>query len=134
MEVHLKIIGIFFIALAIIHVIFPKYFNWKEELKPLSVMNRQMMYVHSFFIALMILLMGLLCVTSSAELVGTVLGRRISFGLGLFWSVRLVFQFFVYSSKTWKGKGFETFVHILFSVFWVYVSVVFILIGMGMVS
>ncbi len=91
-------------------------------------MNREMMYVHTFFIAFTLLLVGILCLTSSTELIETILGKRISLGLGVFWIVRLYVQFFGYSSKTWKGKTFETIVHILFSIFWAYLSAIFILI------
>jgi hypothetical protein len=127
MELHLKIIGVLLILLALLHFTFPKYFNWKQELSSLSIVNRQLMYIHSFFIALVVFLMGLLCLTSSGELVSTVLGKRISLGLGIFWTVRLCFQFFGYSSKTWRGKSFETAVHILFSIFWTYLCTAFIL-------
>jgi hypothetical protein len=84
------------------------------------------MYVHTFFIALLLFLIGLLCLTSANELVTTGLGKKISLGLAIFWIVRLYFQFFGYSSKIWKGKLFETIVHILFSLFWTYLSVIFI--------
>lgn len=125
MEIHFKIIGILLIALALVHIIFPKYFNWDEELKSLSLINRQMMTVHTFFIALTVLLMGLLCLTSSAELIETNLGKKISFGLGIFWTIRLVIQFFGYSTDLWKGKKFETSMHIIFSLLWIYLSSVF---------
>ena len=127
MELHLKIIGSLLIVLALAHIGFPQHFKWKEELKSISIINRQMVYVHSFFIAFTVFLMGLLCLTSSSELLGTVLGKRISLGLGIFWTTRLFIQFFGYSSKVWKGKTFETTVHIFFSLFWVYLSAVFIL-------
>lgn len=126
MEMHFKIIGLLLMALASIHVIFPKYFNWKEELKSLSLINRQMMMVHTFFIALVVFLMGLLCFTSSTELIETKLGKTISLGLGIFWLIRLFIQFFGYSTELWKGKVFETVVHILFSLLWTYLSVVFL--------
>ncbi len=82
------------IVIALAHAIFPRYFAWKEELASLSLMNRQMMKIHSFFIALAVFLMGLLCVTSSTELIGTELGRKIALGLGVFWTVRLLAQLF----------------------------------------
>ena len=126
MELHLKIIGFILVPLAIIHIIFPKYFNWKNDLSSISLINRQMMYVHTFFIALVVLLMGILCLTSSADLVETTLGRRICLGFGLFWATRLIIQFFGYSSKLWKGKVFETVVHILFSFLWIYFSCLFL--------
>jgi len=127
MELHLRIVGILLITLALIHIVFPKYFNWKIELSSLSLMNRQLMYVHSFFIAFAILLIGVLCLTSATELTNTALGKRISLGLGIFWSARLFIQFFGYSPKLWKGKTFETSVHIFFSIFWIYLSTIFIL-------
>lgn len=125
MHIHLIIIGIIFIILALIHVVFPKYFEWEKELKSLSLVNRQMMKIHTLFIALIVFLMGLLCFTSANELIGTHLGKKIILGLAIFWTTRLVIQFFGYSSKLWKGKFFETVVHIIFSLFWVYVSVIF---------
>jgi len=126
MEIHYKIIGVLLIALALVHVIFPKYFNWKEELKSISPINRQMMIVHTFFIALVVFLMGLLCLTSTTELIETKLGKTISLGLGIFWTIRLFIQFFGYSTELWKGKTFETVVHIFFSFLWAYLSVIFL--------
>ncbi len=125
MEIHIKIIGVLLMFLAMIHVIFPSYFKWKDELKSLSLINRQMMTVHTFFIALVVLLMGLLCLTSAKELVETELGKTISLGLGIFWSARLFTQFFVYSKELWKGKTFETLIHLIFSGLWIYLSVIF---------
>jgi hypothetical protein len=131
MELHLKIIGIIFILLATLHLIFPKYFNWKNQLAGLTLINKQMMYVHTFFIGLVVLLMGVICVYSSEEIVHTRLGQQLSFGLFIFWAARLFFQFFVYSSKLWKGKKFESTIHIFFSILWVYFTVIFFFIARG---
>jgi hypothetical protein len=125
MELHLKIIGFILIILAIVHGVFPRHFNWKKELSSLSLVNKQMMYVHTVFIALVVFLMGFLCLTSSTELIENNLGKRICFGLGVFWTIRLVIQFFGYSSELWKGKTFETSVHILFICLWTYLSLIF---------
>lgn len=129
MELHLKIIGVVLILLAIIHAAFPRRFKWKDELSSLSLINRQMMMVHTFFIALTLLLMGALCIYGSNEIVNTPFGRIIAVGLFIFWGVRLVFQFFVYSPKLWKGKPFETFMHIIFSLTWSYFTIIFGLIA-----
>ena len=126
MEVHFKIIGYLLIALALLHVGFPRRFQWEEELKPLNLLNRQMMYVHTFFVALMVLLMGLLCVTSATELHNTQLGHRVTLGLGVFWGCRLAIQFFGYSAELWRGKKFETAVHIVFAVLWAYLTFAFL--------
>jgi len=125
MHSHLKIIGVLLIALSLVHFVFPKYFKWDKELSSLSLINRQLMTVHTFFIALTVFLMGLLCATSTNELIDTELGKKISLGLAIFWTIRLFIQFFGYSSNLWKGKTFETTVHILFSFLWTYLSLVF---------
>jgi hypothetical protein len=125
MEIHYKIIGVLLMSLALVHLIFPKYFNWRQDLKSLSLINRQMMVVHTFFIAFIVFLMGLLCLTSTTELIETKLGKNISAGLALFWTVRLLVQFFGYSRVLWRGKTFETSIHILFSLLWTYFSVIF---------
>jgi hypothetical protein len=113
------------IVLAIIHVVFPKRFDWKKECGSLSLINRQMMYIHTFFIALVVFLMGALCVSAADDLVNTSLGRTVCLGLFIFWGARLVIQFFGYSPELWRGKRFETIVHILFSLLWIYFSLVF---------
>lgn len=127
MENHLKVVGFLLMLLALIHPFFPKYFKWKTDLKNLALINRQMMYGHTFFIAITVFMMGLLCVTSADELINTSLGKKVSLGLAFFWVLRLFVQLFGYSRKLWKGKVFETSIHILFSFLWVYLSIVFII-------
>ncbi len=118
-------------ALALVHVVFPKYFHWKKELRSLSLVNKQMMEIHTLFIAVTVFLMGLLCVSSAEEIVETSLGKKIALGLGIFWLLRLIIQFVGYSPKLWKGKTFETTVHVVFSIFWLYVTVIFFITALG---
>ena len=127
MVFHLQLAGYILLLLSLIHVAFPSYFRWKAELKDLSLINRQIMYVHTFFLAFIVLQMGLLCILCSHELIYTSLGKKISLGLSTFWFLRLLFQFFIYSPQLWKGKRFETGVHILFIVLWTYFSTLFFL-------
>ena len=127
LTLHFNIIGIALIGLSLIHIIFPSYFNWKEELKDLSLINRQMTKTHTFFIALTVFLMGALCLSSAKDLIHTELGKTISLGLGVFWLIRLFIQFWGYSSELWKGKTFETIVHIFFSFFWLYLTFIFLM-------
>lgn len=127
MEIHVKIVGSLLIALSLMHVIIPKYFKWEQELTSLSLITKQILYVHTFFIAFVVLLMGLLCLSYSHELLHAPFGRVITLGLFGFWLTRLIFQFFVYSPKVWRGKRFETLMHVIFSVLWLYFSGVFLL-------
>lgn len=126
MEIHIKIVGSLLIALSLMHVVIPRYFKWEQELSPLSLITRQIVYVHTFFIAFVVLLMGFLCIKYSRELVYDPFGRVITLGLFGFWLTRLIFQFFVYSPNVWRGKRFETIIHVVFAVTWTYFSGVFL--------
>ncbi|NJM37167.1 MAG: hypothetical protein HC845_04440 [Akkermansiaceae bacterium] len=119
--------GVLMILLAFLHVDFPRRFAWKNELAKLSLINKQVMEVHMFFIALIVLLMGVLSLTSAHLLTTTVLGSRICWGLAFFWFTRLIIQFVWYSPELWRGKLFETTIHILFSLMWVFFGGIFLL-------
>lgn len=118
--------GLILVVLALLHAGFPRYFRWPEEGAGLSLINRQLLYIHTFFIALTVLLMGLLCLGSARELAGTVLGARISLGLALFWACRAFIQFCGFSPRLWRGKRFETLVHIAFSALWIHLTLLFL--------
>lgn len=90
-----------------------------------------MMQVHTAFIALIVFLFGVLCLTSATELISTSLGKRMALLLAVFWTVRLLVQFFGYSAELWKGKRFETCIHVVFSILWTYASAVFWWVALG---
>ncbi len=125
MEIHLRISGGIFMLLALLHLFFPKRFNWQDELAQLSLLNRQMMQVHTLFIGLTVFGMGLLNVFYARELIQTPLGKGICFGLAIFWTLRLFIQLFVYSRELWKGKKFETAIHVVFTLLWLYCASVY---------
>ena len=125
LETHLRVIGALLVALALLHAAFPRYFAWRRELATISLLSRQLMYVHTFFVALVVLGMGLLCLTAAPDLTHTPLGRKIALGLAVFWGCRLLIQFFGYSSELWRGKLFETTVHVVFVLLWAYLTAVF---------
>ena len=127
MLLHLKIIGALLTTLGLAHAVFPRYFDWKNDLASLSLINRQVMQTHNFFIAFVVVGLGVLCLTSGAELTTTPLGSRICLFFSAFWGIRLIFQHFVYAPELWRGKLFETIVHILFTAIWIYMTVVFYL-------
>lgn len=127
MIIHLHITGVLLILLAIMHITFPKRFKWKEELNSLSLLTRQIMYVHTFFIGLVVLLIGVLTLCYAQLLLTSELGNIVCLGFSFFWLARLFFQLFIYSPKLWRGKTFETAVHIVFTITWIYFTMVYLL-------
>jgi hypothetical protein len=122
----LKSAGALLIGLSLLHAVFPRRFSWNTELQQLSLLNRQIMVVHCFFIALMVGLMGFLCLCfTDALLTPSALGQPVAAGLTLFWGCRLGAQFFVYDSALWRGHRFNTVMHVLFSLLWIFFTGVF---------
>ncbi len=121
----LQTTGILLMVLGLAHAAFPRHFRWREETAGLTLLTRQILHIHTAFIGLMVFLIGLLCSTCAADLISTPLGQRICLGLAAFWGIRLVVQFFGYSPDLWRGKPFETTMHILFSLFWASLTTLF---------
>jgi|SRR5450755_257709 hypothetical protein len=125
-ELHLKIAGALLIVLGLAHSTFGRRFGWKEELARLSLLNRQMFRVHCFFIALTLVLMGSITLFyTKALLQPTALSRVILVGVVIFWVCRLFIQFLIYESSLWRGNAFNTWMHVLFSCFWIYLVVTY---------
>ena len=123
---NLKIAGYLMFCLSALHLVFPKRFRWKDDLAKLQDLNRQIFWVHCFFICLVLLLMGALCsFFGAALLAGGELRPVVAGGCALFWFMRLLAQLFVYDSALWRGKPLETFVHIVFTGLWSYFTAVF---------
>lgn len=131
MIIHLHIIGVLLLVLAVAHVDFPRYFQWRKEVAGLTLLTQQVFFVHHAFIGITVGLMGLLTLLHAHELISTPLGNNICLGFAVFWLIRAFCQVFVYSPLLWRGKAFETTVHVLFLAFWIYMTVVYGLIAAG---
>ena len=88
LALHLKFTGAALIFLGVSHAFFGKRFNWAQETARLSPLNRQIFYVHTFFIALICVMMGVLALLGTRALTeptlaGNWLCARIDAVLGL---------------------------------------------------
>ncbi len=126
-EWHLRIAGALQILLALLHLAFPRRFQWKEELARLSPLNRQIFLVHTFFICVVLTLIGTLSLLAASTLLEpSRLSRLVLGGFATFWGLRLLCQFFVYDASLWRGQRFNTVMHALFSLLWLYLTGVYL--------
>jgi hypothetical protein len=126
LELHLRIAGALLLLLAAAHVFFPKELGWKEDLAKLTLLNRQIFLVHVGFIMLILVLFGVLAFGFAADLVApSRLAAAVLGGLTLFWGLRLITQQFIYDRTLWRGNRRNTVLHILASLLWLYLTVVF---------
>lgn len=91
----------------------PQVLDWRDELKKLDKLSRQLVWVHGAFIVLTIIGFGVLTTWFSADLAaGTPLARAVCGLIGLFWAARLLIQFFVFDPKpllktAWLKAGYH---------------------------
>ena len=86
----------------------PKALNWKETLKPLPKLMRQMFWVYGAFIVLMIVSFGTITLVHTDTLANatTPLARWVSGMIAVFWFVRLMVQFFVFDATPFLTNWF----------------------------
>lgn len=124
--VNLRVVGVFMAGLVALNLFVPRHLGWSEELRRVSLVNRQIFEVHAMFLVLILAMFaGLLLSSSDALVEPSRLSRLILGGLTLFWGLRMLAQWFYYSPATWRGNRLRTVVHYAFSAAWVYVTAVF---------
>jgi hypothetical protein len=126
LSLHLRIVGILLVLLGLSHAFFNRYFGWEQELAAVSLLTRRVFFVHSFFIALGVVLVGavsFLC--ADALLRPAALNRALLAAMATFWLCRLLAQFFAYDSAIWRGDRFRTSTHVAFVLLWCYVTAIY---------
>jgi len=123
---HLQIVGVLLVLLGLSHAFFNRYFGWQQELASVSLLTRKIFFVHTFFIALGVVLGGAVSVLYAGALLHPdTLSRAVLAGMVAFWFCRLLAQFFVYDSAIWRGDRFRTCMHVAFAILWCSVTVTY---------
>ena len=127
----LRIAGAGLLLLAILHLPIGKHLKWSEDAKKLSPMNASVFHVHTFFICLVLVMMGLPSLLEpQIFLEKSRAGSWLAWSISGFWAIRLYFQWFVYRADLWRGKRMETAIHYGFTMIWTALAVTFAACGM----
>jgi hypothetical protein len=99
----------------------PLRLDWKNTLRPLPVLVRQLFWIYGGYVVLSIISLGLICVANASELAaGSGLARSVcAFGM-LFWGIRLSLQPFLSAKEfltNWRLKVGYHLLSILFICF-----------------
>lgn len=122
---HLRISGGLFVILGFAHVGFGKRLNWREDLAKLSVVNRQIFVLHSFYIALLLVMLGsLLLFLTDALLQPSPLSKALLGAMTLLWTIRFGVQWLFFERSIWEGHAANRRIHYLLMLFWAYVALV----------
>jgi hypothetical protein len=128
LSINLQIVGVMLVLLGLSHAFFNRCFGWEQELASVSLLTRRVFFVHTFFIALGVVLGGAVSfLYADALLRPGALSRAVLAGMAAFWLCRLLAQFFAYDAAIWRGNRFRTRMHIAFTALWSYVAATYAL-------
>ncbi len=98
LTINLTVAGTILVGLGVVHIALPAVLGWRRELTGVSPLNREVSYVHCFFIGLACVLWGLLPLTAGRVLLqhGPVT-RLVLIGAVIFWGCRLAIQLLVFN-------------------------------------
>lgn len=120
----IQLAGALHLVVAAANFALPGILRYRENLTKVSPIIRQIFLVHAFFIVLILVGIGLLCLCFPNEMCGSSsLGRFLSGFLALFWSLRVVIQFGFYDRAIKKEHPIGNF---CFSTIFSYFAVVFV--------
>ena len=115
----LRVAAIGLVTLAVLHAGFPRWFGWRAQLAGLTLLNRQLVHVHTLFIGAMLVLFGALTYVAAGALdERSPLLRALFLGFAAFWLLRLLVQLFVFDPRLWRGHGGRTLLHALATLIW----------------
>lgn len=78
----------------------PKALDWKNNLRELPILLRQLFWVYGVFIVLMIISFGTLTLVHVDDILnGAPVARSLCVLIAIFWGLRLVVQLFVFDAK-----------------------------------
>lgn len=101
--------GFYNILLIIFHVMFWRIFNWREDLKTLSFLNKSTMQVLNISLTLVFVLFSYISFIHTNELLKTPLGNTLITLIAIFWFARATLQIIFYKLKHWESWAFMIF-------------------------
>ncbi len=106
MELLIKAGGIYNIVIVIFHLLFWRIFNWKEDLRSLSFLNRAIMQVLNLSLTFAFVIFSYISLVHTKELISTSLGQSLLGLIALFWLARSVEQVVFFKLKNWRSIAF----------------------------
>ena len=93
-ELLLKLGGIFHLICALFHIVFPRMFNWDENLSELSgeknIIIQPNLHIMNLSLLLLWLIFAVVPFFFPSELLTTSIGKTILFSILVFWIIRIV--------------------------------------------
>jgi len=98
--------GVFGLVFFVFHLFFWTLFDWKNDLKKLTGLNRGVMQVLNICLTFVFLVFAVLSILFSEEMLRPGLGKSLTFSIGLLWLFRASLQPLFFEFKSTVSKAF----------------------------
>lgn len=92
--------GIFNLLFAIFHLLFWKLFKWKDELKSISFINKNIIQVLNLCLTFVFLIFSYISIVHTYEMLNSGLGISLTLCISIFWFLRSLEQIIFFKLKT----------------------------------
>lgn len=124
LTLNLTVTGVLLVGLGVLHIALPAALGWNRELAGASPLNREVSYVHCFFIGLACVLWGLLPLTAASQLLQPgPITRLVLIGAVVFWASRLIIQLVVFNRHARRSAAWLA-LSTAGTVLWLYLTAV----------
>jgi hypothetical protein len=109
----LRIVALAQILLAGLSLTLPRILDWKPDIARMSLLVREVFEIHSWFIALTLVIWGVLTWQFAPEMAAhtSPLTSWLCAAIGFFLALRTVLQWSHYSASHWRGNTPRTVIH-----------------------
>lgn len=113
LDLLLRFVALLQLGLAVLSLFLPRILDWKSEMDRMSRLVRDVFEIHSWFIALTLVIWGVLTWRFAPEMAHapTALTRWLCAAIGIFWGIRSVLQWTHYDPGHWRGIPSRTIIH-----------------------
>jgi hypothetical protein len=106
LQLNLVCAGVLQAGLGTAHLALPAVLGWRRDLAAASLLNREVGYVHCYFVGLSCVLWGLLPLTAGAQLLRPApVTRIVLVGAVCFWASRLIIQVVLFNRHAGRSAG-----------------------------
>ena len=106
METLIKAGGFYTIGLVLFHLCFWRIFNWDQELKQVSFLNRAIMQVLNISLIFAFIIFSYISLAHTSEILASSLGKSLLVLMALFWLARTIQQIIFFKLQHWASWAF----------------------------
>jgi len=126
LELAVRFGGVVQLGILSVATLLPHKLDLKTQLRKVDPLLRQLVWVYGAYVVLMIATLGAVSLGLADVLVGgTPLGRAVTGFIAVFWTARLILQFFVFDVKPYLTNRLYALGYHMLTVAFLYLSVTF---------